>query len=116
MILRFILAFAATLVATVAVAGPDRDLGVIVRSNIAVQSVERTPDYSDRPFPGTSGRRAADAVIRYQTDKIKPLLKTNGKTDVGAQGGSNDSSSSTAPLVTSGATQLMTGTPSPAGR
>ena len=89
-------------VASGAHAGPDRDLGSSVHNNIAAQAIDPAPDYTGQPFPGTSGRRAADAVIRYQTGKLKPLLKTNGKTDVGTQGGSNDSASAVAPLVASG--------------
>ena len=55
--------------ATAANAGPERDLGATVRANLAAQVIDPDPDYSGVPLPGTSGRRAADAMIRYQTGK-----------------------------------------------
>lgn len=88
--------------ATAAVAEPERDLGASVRANIAAQVVDLNPDYSNRPAAGTSGRRAADAMIRYQTGRLKPLLKTNGKTDLGAQGGAGDAPTVSIPLISTG--------------
>ena len=90
------------LAATAAHADPDPDLGASVRVNVATQVIHRHPDYSGRPLPGTSGRRSADAIIRYQTGKLKPLLKTNGKTDLGSQGGAGDQQTVSIPLIESG--------------
>ena len=99
--IRIALCLVCFALAGTASANPDRHLGDTVRANIAAQTIDMSPDYAGRPVPGASGRRAADAMIRYQTGKLKPLLKTNGKTELGAQGGAKDSDSATAPLVSS---------------
>lgn len=91
------------LTVTAASAGPERDLGASVRANIAAQAVDLNPDYSNSPASGTSGRRAVDSIIRYQTGRLKPLLKTNGKTDLGAQGGAGDAPTVSIPLISTGA-------------
>ena len=83
-------------------AGPERDLGASVRADIAAEVVDMNPDYRDRPVTGTSGRRSADAIIRYQTGRLKPLLKTNGKTELGAQGGAGDAPTVSIPLIATG--------------
>ncbi len=90
------------LAAATARAGPDPELGSTVHANVAVQTINRDPDYTGIPLPGTSGRRAADAAIRYQTGKLKPLLKTNGRTDIGGQGGAGDAPTVSIPLIESG--------------
>ena len=41
-------------------------------------------------------------MIRYQTGKLKPLLKTNGKTDLGSQGGAGDNQTVSIPLIAGG--------------
>ena len=92
----------AAMVATAGQAGPDRNLGVTVRANIAAQVIDPDPDYSNMPLPGTSGRRAADAMIRYQTGKLKPLLKTNGKADGFGQGAQGEEPTVSIPLISSG--------------
>lgn len=83
-------------------AGPDRNLGASVLANIVTQAVDMDPDYRGRPLVGTSGRRAADAMIRYQTGKLKPLLRTNGKSDLGGQGGAGDEPTVSIPLISTG--------------
>ncbi|MBV8972729.1 MAG: hypothetical protein JO290_10605 [Sphingomonadaceae bacterium] len=98
---RFLL-LAVLLLPAAAYAGPDPDLGSTVRADIAAQVIHHHPDYTGLPLPGTSGQRAADAAIRYQTGKLKPLLKTNGHTDVGGQGGSSDQPTVSIPLIESG--------------
>jgi len=97
------MAFVAVLsgVASAAYAGPDPDLGSSVRANVAAQVIDMHPDYAGRSAV-TSGRRASDAVIRYQTGKLKPLLRTNGKTDIGSQGGAGDEPTVSIPLISSG--------------
>ncbi len=100
---KLILAAAALAAATSADAGPDRGLGATVRANIAAQAVNLDPDYANSPVTGTSGRRAADAMIRYQTGQLKPLLKINGKTDLGSQGGAGDAPTVSIPLISTGA-------------
>lgn len=88
--------------AGVAMAGPDRDLGASVRADIEEQVVDMNPDYRDRPITGTSGRRSADAIIRYQTGQLKPLFRINGKTDLGSQGGAGDAPTVSIPLISTG--------------
>ena len=89
-------------IGTPASAGPDPMLGASVNTNVAAQVVDPHPDYRGRPFAGTSGRRMADAMIRYQTGKLKPLIKTNGKTDLGGQGGASDEQTVSIPLISTG--------------
>ncbi len=76
---------------TTALAGPDPSLGETVRANIAVQTIDLDPHYAGVPTAGDNGQRAVDAVTRYRTGKLKPLLKINGKPDLGSQGGADDS-------------------------
>lgn len=83
-------------------AGPDRYLGASVRANVDAQVVDHDPDYSAKPAAGFNGRRAADAMIRYQTGQLKPLFKTNGRTDVGTQGGASDAPTVSIPLISTG--------------
>lgn len=83
-------------------AGPDPDLGASVRANVAAQVINMNPDYSDQPPPVASGRRTSDAMIRYQTGKLKHLLKTNGRTDLGGQGGASDETTVSIPLISTG--------------
>lgn len=97
-----LIASALAITAAEANAGPERDLGASVRANTAAQVVDMDPDYSNRPAAGSSGRRAADAMIRYQTGRLKPLFKTNGKTDLGSQGGAGDAPTVSIPLISTG--------------
>ena len=85
--------------AGMAVAGPDPLLGSSVRANIAVQTINMNPRYVGDIQPGDNGQRATDAVIRYRTGKLKPLLRTNGKPDLGAQGGAQDTPTINIPLL-----------------
>lgn len=97
-----VIATALAATAAAAAAGPERDLGAAVRANTAAQAVDLNPDYGNSPA-GTSGRRATDAMIRYQTGRLKPLLKINGKTDLGSQGGAGDAPTVSIPLISTGA-------------
>ena len=83
-------------------AGPERDLGATVRNNVVVQTIDPAPDYAGVPDPGYNGRRAADAMIRYQPGNLTPLLKPNGKSDLGGQGGAGDEPTVSIPLISSG--------------
>ncbi len=74
-----------------------------MRADVSAQVIDMNPDYSGRPIAGTSGRRAADAMIRYQTGKLKPLLRTNGKPDIGSQGGAGEEPTVSIPLISSDA-------------
>ncbi len=96
------LGLALLLAASAASAGPERNLGATVRADIAAQVIDPNPDYSGMPLPGTSGQRAADSMIRYQTGKLKPLLKTNGKADTFGQGATGDEPTVSIPLISSG--------------
>lgn len=89
-------------VATVAMAGPEPELGATVRNNRDAQIVNPNPNYAGIPAPGSNGRRSTDAMIRYETGRLKPLLRTNGKTDVGGQGGADDTPTVLVPLLNTG--------------
>lgn len=103
MVRALLIGGALAITATVAQAEPEHDLGASVRANAAAQIVDAAPDYSSSPVARTSGRRAADAMIRYQTGRLKPLFKTNGKTELGAQGGASDAPTVSIPLISTGA-------------
>ena len=96
-----LIVFAVALIGAPALAVSDRNLGAAVKADVAVQVINPNPDYGDA-LPGASGRRMVDATIRYQTGKLKPLLKTNGKTDIGGQGGASDAPTVSIPLVSTG--------------
>lgn len=70
-----------------AVAAEDKAFGCTVRQNIEVQTVDMDPRYEGKLMEGGVGNRSTAAVRRYQTDKIRPLIRVDGRTQVGAQGG-----------------------------
>jgi hypothetical protein len=71
-----------------AVAGDDKDFGNSVNRNIEAQTVDMNPQYEGKLMEGGVGRRSARAVNRYMTDRIRPLIQLNSKSQVGSQGGS----------------------------
>lgn len=71
----------------------DRDFGHSIRHNQAVQTVDMQPVYAGVPMEGSDGVRLADAQRRYLTGKVKDLLKVDGKSALGAQGGATDGAS-----------------------
>lgn len=94
---------ASTLIALVALPGtpgfasPDPEFGCTVRQNIETQTVDLNPRYQGTLMEGGIGQRSAAAVNRYMTDKTRPLLRMDGRSEVGQQGGvaqSGDVSSS----------------------
>jgi hypothetical protein len=70
-----------------AVAAEDKAFGCTVQRNIEVQTVDMDPKYAGTLMEGGVGKRSTDAVRRYQTDKVRPLIRVDGRTQVGAQGG-----------------------------
>ena len=80
----------------------DAALGDTVRNNIDVQTIYPNPNYAGIPLPGSNGRRTSDAMIRYETGKLKPLLRTNGKTEVGGQGGATEAATKDVILLNTG--------------
>ncbi len=96
------LVLAALLVAPIAArAGPDPALGSSVRANIITQTIDMNPRYIGDPRPGDNGQKAVDALIRYRTGKLKPLIRTNGKPELGAQGGAQDTPTVSIPIINS---------------
>lgn len=92
----------AALAAAPARAGPEPELGATVRNNRDAQIINPNPNYVGLPQPSGNGKRSADAMIRYETGHLKPLFKTNGKTDVGGQGGAEDAPTVMIPLLSTG--------------
>jgi hypothetical protein len=87
---------AAAMLLLSACATPDPDLGYAIRQNTAAQAVDMQPVYAGLPMEGSNGVRAVDAQGRYLGGRVKDLLKVDGKSNIGGQGGaSNESSSST---------------------
>jgi hypothetical protein len=78
---------------TPALAGEDKEFGCTVKHNVEVQTVDMDPKYAGTLMEGGIGQRSSAAVRRYQTDKVRPLLRTDGRTQVGAQGGAGNSGS-----------------------
>lgn len=94
---------ASTLIALLALpstpgfASADSDFGCTVRQNIETQTVDMNPKYEGTLMEGGVGQRSAAAVNRYMTDKVRPLIRMDGRSEVGQQGGvaaSNDVASS----------------------
>ncbi len=75
------------LMSSPAVAGEDKEFGCTVKHNITVQAVDMDPKYAGTLMEGGVGQRSTAAVRRYQTDKVRPLLRTDGRSQVGGQGG-----------------------------
>lgn len=61
----------------------DRKLGTSVQANIAAMTVDLTPDYANVVMEGTSGRLGASSVSRYRAGQVKPLLRLDGKSELG---------------------------------
>jgi hypothetical protein len=76
---------------TPAMAGEDKEFGCTVKHNVEVQTVDMDPKYAGKLMEGGVGQRSSAAVRRYQTDKVRPLLRTDGRSQVGGQGGSGSS-------------------------
>ena len=70
-----------------AVATEDKQFGCTVRQNIELQTIDMDPRYEGKLMEGGVGQRSAAAVRRYMTDKVRPLVTQDGRTQVGAQGG-----------------------------
>ena len=102
MMYKSVLAGVIVLGAVSAAAGPDPDLGAAINHNVDVQLVNPNPNYVGIPAAGSNGRRATDAMIRYNTGQLKPLIKTSGKNDLGGQGGANDTPTVLVPLLNTG--------------
>ena len=80
--------------ASPALAVDDKEFGCTVKHNIEVQTVDMDPKYAGTLMEGGVGQRSSAAVRRYQTDKIRPLIRLDGRTGVGSQGGAAASSGS----------------------
>jgi uncharacterized membrane protein YgcG len=70
-----------------AMAVEDKEFGCTVKHNVQVQTVDMDPKYAGTLMEGGLGQRSSAAVRRYMTDKVRPLLRTDGRSQVGAQGG-----------------------------
>jgi hypothetical protein len=75
------------LMSSPAVAGEDKEFGCTVKHNVVTQTVDMDPKYAGTLMEGGVGQRSTAAVRRYQTDKVRTLLRTDGRSQVGAQGG-----------------------------
>ena len=65
----------------------DPDFGHSFRHNRAMQVVDQQPVYAGTPMEGSDGVHAVDAQRRYLTGQVKDLLKVEGKSGIGTQGG-----------------------------
>jgi len=83
----------------------DPDFGHSIRQNRAIQIVDDRPLHAGLPIEGSNGVRLADAQRRYLAGRVKELLKVDGKSSIGVQGGASDSSAGAA------GTTGRTGTP-----
>ena len=67
--------------------------GEAYRQTLAAQIINPAPEY-DTPFAASSGAKAAQAIERYRTDKVKQPAKQS-LSDIGQQGkGSSGASAS----------------------
>ncbi|WP_439534282.1 hypothetical protein [Polymorphobacter sp.] len=69
---------------------PDPDFGYSVRRNGVLQVVNMQPVYAGVPMEGGDAVRATDAQRRYLRGQSKTLLKVDGKSGIGEQGGATD--------------------------
>jgi len=69
---------------------PDPDLGHALYYNRNIQVVDMNPAYAGTPMEGSDGVRLVDAQNRYLQGKVKDLLKVDGKSGIGQQGGAAD--------------------------
>ena len=58
--------------------------GEAYRQTLAAQIINPAPEY-DTPFVASSGAKAAQAIERYRTDKVKQPVKQS-LSDIGQQG------------------------------
>lgn len=96
-----LLALALLFAAQPAFACTDKDpMGCSVQQNIATQVIDMNPTYAGTLMEGGVGQRTTAAVNRYMTDKIRPLVRADLRSEVGLQGGaaaSKDPTSTGAP-------------------
>src|SRR5579863_10244246 len=73
--------------------GGKDNFGEANRQTLAAQIVDPTPTYQT-VVPETSAAHAAQAILRYNTDKVKKPEKVNSGSSSGSGGGGSSSSSS----------------------
>ena len=78
----FLLA-AAALLAAPALA-TDKGLGLITQNNVAAMVVDLNPSYAGVPIEGSNGMLADNAITRYRTGRVKPLLPLSANPNLGA--------------------------------
>ena len=64
--------------------GQADNWGEAYRQTLAAQIINPAPEY-DTPFAASSGAKAAQAIERYRTDKVKQPAKQS-LSDIGQQG------------------------------
>ncbi|ALR22491.1 hypothetical protein [Sphingobium baderi] len=74
----------------------DPTMGGAIRTNYAQQVINPAPLYEGQEMEGGDGARAAAAVERYRTDKVKQprTIRTTSGSGGGGGGGSSGGSSS----------------------
>ena len=63
----------------------DRQLGMAVQTNVAVQTIDLTPSHAGIVAPGGSGTMVAESMKRYNTDRVKQPPTLRGTSQLGQQ-------------------------------
>ncbi len=84
--MRPVILIGAALMLMAAGNAPGTGLGCSVRSNIEVMTIDMDPQYAGTLIEGGEGRRSAEAVRRYMTDKVKQPIRASGSTQIGGGG------------------------------
>ena len=99
--------FLATAIAALPLAAchvPDEEFGSAIRLNNSHQIVDERPVYAGVPQEGSESVRLVAAQRRYLKGSVKELLKVDGKSTIGGQGGaSGDAAASSGGSRTSAA-------------
>ncbi|MBK5265588.1 MAG: hypothetical protein JJE34_10220 [Alphaproteobacteria bacterium] len=88
--MRYILPLLALSFPLAACTPNDPTLGGAVKHNYALQVIDPDPQYAGEPMEGGSGDKAAAAMKRYRTDKVKApkSIRTTSGISGGGGGGS----------------------------
>jgi hypothetical protein len=70
----------------------DPELGHAIRANAEAHVVDAQPVYAGLPVEGSDAVRLVEGQRRYLKGQVKDLLKVDGKSGIGTQGGASDAS------------------------
>ncbi len=81
--MRMTKAFALLPLLAVGACAQTMELGNAVENNVAVQTVNMTPQYTGVPIEGGNGHRSSEAYKRYLTGTVKKPDSTGSRNSMG---------------------------------